>query len=74
MTCPRGEPFLHTDRDGAQGVDVQRVRLHELPGHNASGPMMRIGGDAGMQGGEEGGIALRRESTEGYTLLWSLLH
>ena len=52
------------DRDGAQGVDVQRVRLQELPGRNASGPMMRIGGDAGMQGGEEGDIMARTLDVE----------
>ena len=38
----RGRKFVE-ERDGAQGVDMQRVRLQELPGRMGTGPMLRVG-------------------------------
>lgn len=45
----RGRKFVE-ERDGAQGVDLQRVRLQELPGRMSTGPMQRVGDHAPPHG------------------------
>jgi DNA helicase MCM8 len=63
----RGRKFVE-ERDGAQGVDLQRVRLQELPGRMGTGPMLRVGDHAPPHGGLLGDGGTSEEDVMARTL------